>query len=80
MFTTIFTFDLNSFWVYGVLGGGVGGAEPVKTDSRRTHVRSRLPSADALVCLQLNTYLMMLEYSDSYETYRICSQQYLDSI
>ena len=80
MFTTIFTFDLNSFWVYGVLGGGVGGAEPVKTDSRRTHVRSRLPSADALVCLQLNTYLMMLECSDSYETYRICPQQYLDSI
>ena len=35
MFTTIFTFDLNSFWVYGVLGCGVGGDKPVKTDSRR---------------------------------------------
>ena len=35
MFTTIFRFDLNSFWVYGVLGGGVGGDKPVKTDSRR---------------------------------------------
>ena len=55
-------------------------AEPVKTDSPRTHVRPRLASADALVCLQLNTYLIMLEYSNSYETYRICSQQYLDSI
>ena len=75
---------LHSIWIVfgcmGCWGVGWGGAEPVKTDSRRTHVRSRLPSADALVCLQLNTYLMMLEYSDSYETYRICLQQYLDSI
>ena len=54
MFTTIFTIDLNSFWVYGVLGGGVGGAEPVTTDSRRIHDWSRLTRADALVCLQLN--------------------------
>ena len=76
MFTTIFTFDLNSFCVYGVLG--VGGGLPIP--SRRTHDRPRLTRADTLVCLQLNTYLMMLEYSDSCETYRICLEQYLDSI
>ena len=32
MFTTIFRFDLNSFGVQGVLGGGVGGANTVPTD------------------------------------------------
>ena len=47
MFTTIFRFDLNSFGVYGVLGGGVGGDKPVKTDSRRIR-------ADALKCILID--------------------------
>ena len=54
---------LHSIWiVFGCMEcwGWGGGAEPVKTDSRRTHVLPRLSSADALVCLQLNTYFMML--------------------
>ena len=29
---------------------------------------------------ELNAFLIMLKFSDSYETYRICSQQYLHSI
>ena len=29
---------------------------------------------------ELNAFLIMLKFSDSYETYRICSQQYLQSI
>ena len=52
----------------------------VPTPSRPTHDRPRQTREDALVFLQLNTYLMMLEYSYSYETYRICLQQYLDSL
>ena len=32
MFTTIFRFDLKSFGVQGVLGDGVGSANPVTTD------------------------------------------------
>ena len=39
MFTTIFKFALNSFWVYGVLGGGVRGVKTVTMDSRRTRGR-----------------------------------------
>ena len=71
---------LHSIWiVFGCMGcWGVGWGVPIP--SRRTHDRPRLTRADALVCLQLNTYLMMLEYSDSYETYRISLQQYLDLI
>ena len=68
MFTTIFRFDLNSFGVYGVLGVEWGLTNP----SRRTH--------DGSGQTHLSAYLMMLEYSDSYQNYRICSQQYLHSI
>ena len=49
---------------------GVGWGVP--NPSRRTH--------DGPGQMHLSTYLMILEYSDSYETYRICSQQYLHSI
>ena len=59
-----------------MLGVGWGVPNP----SRPTHDRPRQTREDALVFLQLNTYLMMLEYSYSYETYRVCLQQYLDSL
>ena len=36
MFTTIFRFELNSFGMQGVLGAGVGSANPVTTDPRLT--------------------------------------------
>ena len=75
MLTTIFRFDLNNFWVMGCWGWG-GGFQP--RHDRLTTDQDR-PGKDALVFLQLNTYLMMLEYSYSYETYRICLQ-YLDSL
>ena len=63
---------LHSIWiVFGCMGRwGVGWGVP--NPSRRTH--------DGPGQMHLSTYLMMLEYSDSYETYRICSQQYLHSI
>ena len=53
MFTTIFTIDLNSFWVYGVRGGGAGGAEPVETDSRRI-----TSDQDRSTCLFATEYLL----------------------
>ena len=53
MFTTIFTIDLNSFWVYGVRGGGAGGAEPVATDSRRITT-----DQDRSTCLFATEYLL----------------------
>ena len=34
----------------------------------------------ALTFRELNAFLIMFKFSDSYETYRICSQQYLHSI
>ena len=72
MLSTIFRFDLNNFWVMGCWGWGGG--------FQTRHDRPRQTREDALVFLQLNTYLMMLEYSYSYETYRICLQQHLDSL